>query len=109
MLFSYGLGTHVQGKTMEVRGFVPSEAIRDRALQVAAEATGLVVGYRLGELGLRRSRFVSPAGGTDQDEGGSKGEKRRRCHRGRRRARIEAQSSIIDKTRTGAARRQRPG
>ncbi len=43
MLFSYGLGAHVQGATVEVRGFVPTEAARDQALKVAREQTTLHV------------------------------------------------------------------
>jgi hypothetical protein len=43
MLFSYGLGTRVQGATLEVRGFVPNEDVRDQALKVAREQTTLHV------------------------------------------------------------------
>jgi BON domain len=43
MLFSYGLGAHVQGATLEVRGFVPTEEARDQALKVAREQTSLHV------------------------------------------------------------------
>jgi hypothetical protein len=43
MLFSYGLGAHVQGATLELRGFVPTEEVRQQALKVAREQTGLHV------------------------------------------------------------------
>ncbi len=50
MLFSYGLGAHVQQGatlTLEVRGFVPTEAARDQALKVARAQTSLHVIDRL--------------------------------------------------------------
>jgi hypothetical protein len=47
MLFAYGLGAHVQGGNLEVRGFVPNEGVREQALRVAAAQTGLHVIDRL--------------------------------------------------------------
>jgi hypothetical protein len=43
MLFSYGLGAHVQAGSLELRGFVPTEAVRDEALKVAREQSTLHV------------------------------------------------------------------
>jgi hypothetical protein len=43
MLFPYGLGAHVQGGVLEVRGYVPTEVARDEALRVARSQTTLAV------------------------------------------------------------------
>lgn len=43
LLFSYGLGAHVEGDALEVRGFVPTAAVREQALRVAREQTALRV------------------------------------------------------------------
>ncbi len=43
MLFSYSLGAHVQGTDVEVRGFVPTEAVREQALTVARQQSALPV------------------------------------------------------------------
>jgi len=43
MLFSYGLGAHVQGVTVEVRGYVPTDAVRERVLTVARQQSALPV------------------------------------------------------------------
>src|SRR5262249_30232078 len=43
VLFSYGLGAHVEGGAVEVRGFVPNAAVRDQALKAAREQTSLRV------------------------------------------------------------------
>jgi hypothetical protein len=41
MLFSYGVGAHVDGVTLEVRGYVPTQAVREQALRVAKEHSTL--------------------------------------------------------------------
>src|SRR5439155_13113844 len=43
MLFAYGLGAHAQGNVLEVRGYVPNEAVREQALRVATAQSGLHV------------------------------------------------------------------
>jgi hypothetical protein len=47
MLFAYGITAHVQGGSLEVRGFVPNEGVREQALRVATAQTGLHVIDRL--------------------------------------------------------------
>src|SRR5262249_24974896 len=43
MLFSYGVGAHVEGVNLEVRGFVQTPAVREQALRVAREHSALQV------------------------------------------------------------------
>jgi hypothetical protein len=47
MLFSYGLAAHAEGVGLEIRGFIPNEAVREHALKVAREHTALPVHDRL--------------------------------------------------------------
>jgi hypothetical protein len=43
MLFSYGLAGHLEGSGLEIRGFVPTKAVREQALRVAREHSRFLV------------------------------------------------------------------
>jgi hypothetical protein len=41
--FPYHLGTHAEGMSLEVRGFVPNDAVREMAVKIARQQSGLNV------------------------------------------------------------------
>jgi hypothetical protein len=60
--FSCGLMAHQEGEALQIRGFVPNEAIRDRALAVARGATSFPIadGLKIHPRLAMRSAGVSP-------------------------------------------------